>query len=152
MYTLVHACLYLKLFQAEFNKIKPDAIFRISYVTYLDHFQCCDRDLLLKFFNCIMLLSDLWLHGSETSSTSVPSMFTTQSHSNNLTNDQYVATSPLTEQQVKHHWLWPPYGTGQAIIFLPVVSSIFYLSSFFRRPISTVADWMSTILLHVVWP
>jgi len=129
MYTLVHACLYLKLFQAEFNKIKPDAIFRISYVTYLDHFQCCDRDLLLKFFNCIMLLSDLWLHGSETSSTSVPSMFTTQSHSNNLTNDQYTATSPLTEQQVKHHWLWPPYGHYIFACGFFYLLSIFFFSS-----------------------
>jgi len=28
----------------------------------------------------------------------------------------------------------------------------FYLSSFFPRLISAVADWMSTILLHMVWP
>jgi len=38
--------------------------------------------------------------------------------------------------------------------FCPVVSSIFFylLSSFFPRLISAVADWMSTILLHMVWP
>ena len=33
----------------------------------------------------------------------------------------------------------------------PVVSSIFYLF-FFPRLISGVADWMSTILPHMVWP
>ena len=31
-----------------------------------------------------------------------------------------------------------------------LVSSFFFL--FFRRLISAVADWMSTILLHMVWP
>jgi len=50
--------------------------------------------------------------------------------------------------------LWPPYQIGQAIIFLPCR---FFLSSssvclFFPRLISAVADWMSTILLHMVWP
>jgi len=39
---------------------------------------------------------------------------------------------------------------GQAIIFLPCG---FYLSSsFFPRLISAAADWMSTILPHMVWP
>jgi len=34
-----------------------------------------------------------------------------------------------------------------------VVSSSFYLSSFFfPHLISAVADWMSTILPHMVWP
>jgi len=45
--------------------------------------------------------------------------------------------------------LWLPYGIGQAIIFLPCG---FYLSIFFPRLISAAADWMSTVLLHVVWP
>jgi len=46
-----------------------------------------------------------------------------------------------------------PYGIGQAIIFLPVVSSsIFYLSIIFPRLISAVVDWMSAILGHMVWP
>jgi len=44
--------------------------------------------------------------------------------------------------------LWPPYVTGQAIIFL----QWFFLSSFFPRLISAVGDWMSTILSHMVWP
>ena len=50
--------------------------------------------------------------------------------------------------------LWPPYVIGQAIIFLPCgffLSSI-YLSFFIPRLISAVADWMSTILWHMVWP
>jgi len=37
------------------------------------------------------------------------------------------------------------------LYFCPVVSSIFSLSSF-PRLISAVGDWMSTILLHMVWP
>jgi len=48
-------------------------------------------------------------------------------------------------------FLWPPHGIGQVIIFLPC--GFFYLlSSFFPRPISAVAEWMSTIHLHMVWP
>ena len=45
--------------------------------------------------------------------------------------------------------LWSPYVIGQTIIFLPCD---FYLSSFFPHLTSTVGDWMSTILPHVVWP
>jgi len=49
--------------------------------------------------------------------------------------------------------LWPTYGIRQEY-FHPVISySIFYLS--FSSPIlspSAVADWMSTILPHMVWP
>ena len=48
--------------------------------------------------------------------------------------------------------LWPPCVAGADIIFLPC--GYFFLSSsfFFPRLISAVADWMSTILLHMVWP
>ena len=46
-------------------------------------------------------------------------------------------------------WLWPPYVIGQAIIFLPCG---LFLSSFFPRLMSAAADWMSTILRHIVWP
>jgi len=42
-----------------------------------------------------------------------------------------------------------PYVIGQAIIFLPCG---YYLSIFFPRLISAAADWMSTILPHMVWP
>ena len=46
-------------------------------------------------------------------------------------------------------FLWPPCVAD--IIFLPC--GFFLLSSFFiPRLISAVADWMSTILLHMVWP
>jgi len=37
-----------------------------------------------------------------------------------------------------YHLLWPPYGIGQAIIFLPC--GFFYLSSFFHCLISAVGD------------
>ena len=45
--------------------------------------------------------------------------------------------------------LWPPCVADAEIIFL---SPFFFLSSFFPRLISTVADWMSTILPYIVWP
>ena len=37
-------------------------------------------------------------------------------------------------------------------IFCPVVSIFLFLSSFFPRLISVAADWMSTILRHMMWP
>ena len=47
--------------------------------------------------------------------------------------------------------LWSPYVIGQTIIFLPC--GYFFLSFFFfPRLISAAADWMSTILPHMVWP
>ena len=50
--------------------------------------------------------------------------------------------------------LWSPYGIGQTIIFLPCgfFFFFFFLLSFFPRLISAVADWMSAILPHMVWP
>jgi len=47
------------------------------------------------------------------------------------------------------------YGMGQAIILFALwfpLSSFFLLLAFIPRLISTVSEWMSTILLHVVWP
>jgi len=42
---------------------------------------------------------------------------------------------------------------GQTIyIFILSFVLSFYLSIFFPRLISAAADWMSAILLHVVWP
>ena len=52
-------------------------------------------------------------------------------------------------RSVRYRLLWPPYGIGQPTIFCPVVS---FDLSFSPRLISAVADWMSTILLHMVWP
>jgi len=46
--------------------------------------------------------------------------------------------------------LWPPYVIG-GIIFLSCGFFLLHLS-FFPRLISAVADWMSTILRHIVWP
>jgi len=46
------------------------------------------------------------------------------------------------------NYLWSPYVIGQTIIFLPCY---FYLLSFFiPRLFSAAADWMSTILAHMV--
>jgi len=49
--------------------------------------------------------------------------------------------------------LWPLIVMGRPLYFAAVVS-IFLLSSFFCFPrlISAVADWMSTILQHMMWP
>jgi len=51
-------------------------------------------------------------------------------------------------------FLWPPYGIGQVIIFLPCGYFLLLLLSsiFFPRLISAAADWMSTVLPHMVWP
>jgi len=46
--------------------------------------------------------------------------------------------------------LWLPYGIGQTIIFLPCCFFFFLL--FLPRLISAVADWMSAIIPHMVWP
>jgi len=48
--------------------------------------------------------------------------------------------------------LWPPCVADADIIFLPC--DFFLLSSIFFIPrlISAVVDWVSTILLHMVWP
>ena len=50
----------------------------------------------------------------------------------------------------ENYLLSPPYVIGQAIIFLPC--GFYLLSSFFPRLISAAADWMFTILRHLVWP
>jgi len=48
-------------------------------------------------------------------------------------------------------YLWPPCVAEADIIFSCCI--FFFLSIFFfRRLISAVADWMSTILPHMVWP
>jgi len=44
--------------------------------------------------------------------------------------------------------LRPPCVSDADVIFL---SCFFFLLSFFRRLISAAADWMSTVLLHMVW-
>jgi len=49
-------------------------------------------------------------------------------------------------------FLWSPYGIGQTIIFSSCTWFLSSLSIFFPRLISAVADWMSTILPHMVWP
>ena len=51
-------------------------------------------------------------------------------------------------------YLWSPYGIGQTIIFSScrLFLFFFFLSSFFPRLISAVAEWMSAILAHTVWP
>ena len=41
---------------------------------------------------------------------------------------------------------------GHYIFALWFLSCIFYLSFYIPRLISAAADWMSTILLHMVWP
>jgi len=45
--------------------------------------------------------------------------------------------------------LWSPYVIGQTIYIFMLW---FVLLSFFPRLISAAADWMSSILPHMVWP
>jgi len=64
-------------------------------------------------------------------------------------------TVKVRKRRTQTHLLWPPYVIGQAVIFCPVVSvylTIFLSFFFFPRLISAAADWMSTILRHMVWP
>ena len=49
-------------------------------------------------------------------------------------------------------FLWPPCVADADIIFLPCSFYLLLLSFFIPRLISAAADWMSTILLHMVWP
>ena len=51
-------------------------------------------------------------------------------------------------------WVVSHYPFTQAIIFLPCgfFLSFFFFCLFFPRLISPDADWMSTILPHIVWP
>ena len=49
------------------------------------------------------------------------------------------------------NFLWSPYGIGQTI-YIFMLSFVLSSSSFFPRLISAAADWMSVILLHMVWP
>jgi len=71
-------------------------------------------------------------------------------------NNQTLATvwrrsTAMTQLYRDRHLLWPPCVADADIIFSSC--GFFYLSSsFFPRLISAVAEWMSTILLHMVWP
>jgi len=64
----------------------------------------------------------------------------------------FLQAIPLAKKRVfmqAKSFLWLPL---HVIIFLPC-GFFFYLSFFFfPRLISTIADWMSTILPHMVWP
>jgi len=50
-------------------------------------------------------------------------------------------------------FLWSPYGIWQTIIFSSCrLLFFFFFLLFFPRLISAVAEWMSAILAHTVWP
>ena len=57
----------------------------------------------------------------------------------------------VTELTELRFFLWPPYVIRQAI-YIFILSLVLLSSFFFPRLISAVADWMSTILAHMVWP
>jgi len=65
----------------------------------------------------------------------------------------FVDSKMCITQHVNGISLWLPYVIGQAIIFLPwFLLSFFFSFCLFPRLISAVADWMSAILAHMVWP
>jgi len=52
------------------------------------------------------------------------------------------------------HLLWPPYGIGQTIIFLPCdfyFSSFFFFYLFSSPNLSVVGEWISTVLYSHSW-
>jgi len=50
-------------------------------------------------------------------------------------------------------FLWPPCVADADIILSSCgFKFFFFVSSFLPRLITAVAEWMSTILLHMVWP
>jgi len=53
---------------------------------------------------------------------------------------------------VYEFFLWPPYVIGGPLYFCPVISIYLSFYLFFPRLISAAVDWMSAILLHMVWP
>jgi len=50
------------------------------------------------------------------------------------------------------HFIMVAYVIGQTNIFLPCDFYLLPFFFFFPRLISAAADWMSTILPHMVWP
>jgi len=55
-------------------------------------------------------------------------------------------------RNVHNTLLWPPIVMGRPLHLPLWFLSFFFLSSFFPRLISAVADWTSIILLRMVWP
>ena len=55
-----------------------------------------------------------------------------------------------THKTVLQPFLWPPCVADEDIIFSSC--GFFFLSIFFPCLISAIADWMSTMLPHMVWP
>ena len=67
--------------------------------------------------------------------------------------DDIVTQRLISLSVISPAWfLWSPYGIGQTIMFLPCGYFFLSSSSFLPRLISAVADWMSAILPHMVWP
>jgi len=96
------------------------------------------------------------LHG-----TRAVSVRQTLRHSTNGIKELLQTAPPIIRQGFHHvgHWptptfnfLWPPYEIGHRAGHY--IFALWFLSSFFffSRLISAVAEWMSTILLDMVWP
>jgi len=60
----------------------------------------------------------------------------------------------MIQRTIARRHSFNPYSAaaGYLLYFALWFLSFFFLSSFFPRLISAAADWMSTILLHMVWP
>ena len=129
---------------------------------------CYSRSLFLSN-NRIMTFSVCLTHISPLSSSITASLFHSRPVSQILLTTDSSPSSGLTSRTLDRTAsseriglrfvmaaLWnraPPYGIGQAIIFLPCGLYLLLLSFFFfPRLFSAVGNWMSTILLRVVWP
>jgi len=104
------------------------------------------------YFVCMSWLVIVWKHYLISSKCDMDTYF--------IDMDTYLITATLCDRALGHaiiffpvlssifFLLWPPYVIEQAI-YIFILS---FLLSFFPRLISAVGDWISTILPHMVWP
>ena len=137
----------------EENTMKRQRLLFQTFSLYIVHtsFTCLLSIMILPLGSCTLSTTTTSCRDSAIFATR-KMFFTLPGLSSSLTSSCLAFV--LHAQQFFFHFiasLWLPYGTGQAIIFLPWFIS-FYLSIFFPRLISAVADWMSAIVLHMVRP
>ena len=72
---------------------------------------------------------------------------TTYIYISRLEDCRLQCTDPNKMYEFKRDILWPPYVAGQAIYIFILSFVLFFIPCL----ISAVAEWMSTILRHMMW-